>query len=68
MHIQIDIYPNTFSEDPNQFIINMDNLNNRIANHIYDACINTQQYAVGTSALLNGVGQIIATVDIRKEK
>jgi len=68
MYIQIDIYPNTFSDDPKQFIIDMDNLNNRIANHIFNACINTQQYAIGASALLDGVGQIIATIDIRKEK
>lgn len=68
MHIEIHIFPDTFSHAPDQWKVEMRDLGSRIETLIEDATVNAKAAALGKTTLLdNANGMIIATVDIRRE-
>ena len=69
MHIRIDMYPDSFPIDPENWKSEMINLNLRIEQVILDGTINDKSYAKGKTTLLHldNSQMIVATIDIRRE-
>ena len=67
MHIEIHIFPNSFSIDPETFQRQMNGILERVRGHIIEACITQTGYAKGKQTFpdLEDKGYIEATVDIR---
>lgn len=69
MHIEVHIFPDHFPIDPASWKWEMEDLMQRIADHISDATVNAKSAALGKTTLLanDDSGMIVATVDIRRE-
>lgn len=69
MHIEINIFPDSFSIDPRAFSKQMGETMERVRDHVQDACINKNAAALGNTTMLDleDKGYIVATIAISNE-
>ena len=69
MHIEVHIFPDHFPIDPSSWKWEMEDLMQRITDHIVASTVNAKAAALGKTTLLanDDSGMIVATVDIRRE-
>lgn len=67
MHIEINIFPNSFPTNPIYWKIKMAELHVRIAERISESTVHSDSGTLGNHTLLDDDGMIIATIDIRRD-
>jgi hypothetical protein len=67
MHIEIHLFPNSFSIHPETFTHQMTDLMSRIEEVILKATVTSKGFAKGKTTLLDTTGDnyVLATIDIR---
>jgi hypothetical protein len=66
MHIEIHLFPNSFSIHPERFSHQMIRLLDRVEQHILNATITKKGFAVGKTTLLDDCDNyVLATIDIK---
>ena len=67
MHINIHIFTGSMSHSPERFVEEMDDLLERIRNHIRDSVINNRAGAIGNQTFLDEVSNyVLATITVDK--